>query len=60
MQAAIKEVSDRPNGVGVQNQLKHAKQMIEGIDKILATGNGEKVFEEGSDLSEPFDTGKWV
>ena len=34
--------------------------MIEGIDKILATGNGEKVFEEGSDLSEPFDTGKRV
>ncbi len=53
MQTAIDEISQRPEGIGAQNQLKHAKQMIDGIDKILATRNGEQVFEEGDDLSEP-------
>ena len=53
MQTAIDEISQRPEGIGAQNQLKHAKQMIDGIDKILATRNGGQVFEEGDDLSEP-------
>jgi hypothetical protein len=53
MQTAIDEIFQRPEGIGAQNQLKHAKQMIDGIDKILATRNGEQVFDEGDDLSEP-------
>jgi hypothetical protein len=53
MQTAIDEIAQRPEGIGAQNQLKHAKQMIDGIDKILAARDGEKVFKEGDDLSEP-------
>jgi hypothetical protein len=44
----------RSNAVtaGHRNQVAHAKRLLEGIDRILATPAGEAPFPNGLDLSE--------
>jgi len=39
------------SGIGVDNQLIHAKRRLEGVRKLLATPPGQQVFPDGPDLS---------
>jgi len=38
--------------IGYHNQIKHAEELIEGLDAALATKPGDKVFPNGKDLYE--------
>lgn len=40
-------------GIGLTNQLAHAEVRLEGVQKLLATPAGERVFPDGVDLSIP-------
>lgn len=40
-------------GIGLANQLAHAEVRLEGVQKLLATPAGERVFPDGVDLSVP-------
>ena len=43
---------ERPAGtIGRENQIKHAQVRIEGIDRLLKTAPGDRVFPNGHDLS---------
>ncbi len=43
---------ERPAGtIGRENQIRHAQVRIEGIDRLLKTAPGERVFPNGQDLS---------
>ncbi len=46
------------SGIGMDNQLSHAKSRLAGVRKLLATPPGEQVFPDGPDLSR--DSGKPV
>lgn len=39
------------SGIGMENQLKHAKTRLAGVRKLLATHEGYQVFPDGPDLS---------
>lgn len=45
-----------PSGIGIDNQLSHAKSRLAGVRKLLATPPGHQVFPDGSDLSR--DSGR--
>jgi hypothetical protein len=45
-----------PSGIGIENQLSHAKTRLAGVQKLLATPPGHQVFPDGPDLSR--DPGK--
>ena len=45
-----------PSGIGIDNQLSHAKTRLAGVRKLLATPPGHQVFPDGPDLSR--DPGK--
>jgi hypothetical protein len=47
-----------PSGIGIDNQLSHAKTRLAGVQKLLATPPGHQVFPDGPDLSR--DPGKPV
>lgn len=47
-----------PTGIGMDNQLAHAKTRLAGVRKLLATPPGQQVFPDGPDLSK--DSGKPV
>ena len=42
----------RLRGIGLDNQLAHAKVRLEGVRKLLATPPGQLVFPDGPDLSQ--------
>lgn len=41
------------SGIGLTNQLAHAEVRLEGVQKLLATPAGERVFPDGVDMSVP-------
>jgi hypothetical protein len=49
---AIETIKSRPSGsIGWKNQLKHAEDRLAGVQKLLSTPDGERVFPDGVDLS---------
>lgn len=49
---AIEVIRSRPStSLGWKNQLDHAEKRLAGVQKLLATPPGERVFPEGLDLS---------
>jgi hypothetical protein len=38
-------------GIGLENQLNHAKARLDGVRRLLDTPPGEQVFPDGPDLS---------
>jgi hypothetical protein len=40
-----------PSGIGMDNQLSHAKSRLTGVRELLATPPGHQVFPDGPDLS---------
>jgi hypothetical protein len=52
--AATRAIEKRlTSGIGVNNQLSHAKVRLDAVRKLLATPPGEQVFPAGPDLSVP-------
>jgi hypothetical protein len=50
--AAIETIKERPStSLGWKNQLNHAEERLVGVQKLLATAPGERVFPDGLDLS---------
>ncbi|HEX7643464.1 MAG TPA: hypothetical protein VF472_14755 [Burkholderiaceae bacterium] len=50
--AAIETIKARPStSLGWRNQLNHAEERLVGVQKLLATAPGERVFPDGLDLS---------
>lgn len=50
--AAIEAIKARPStSLGWRNQLNHAEERLVGVQKLLATSPGERVFPHGADLS---------
>lgn len=43
-----------PSGIGMENQLSHAKTRLAGVRKLLATPPGQRVFPDGPDLSKDY------
>lgn len=50
---AAQEIRQRKGGIGRDNQLRHAEQLLVSLDKILSTQPGERPFTDGQDLSRP-------
>lgn len=50
---AVEAIKARRSGVGRDNQLKHAEQMVASLDKVLATPEGARPFPDGQDQSRP-------
>ena len=49
---AIETIKARPSSsLGWKNQLNHAEERLSGVQKLLATAPGERVFPDGLDLS---------
>lgn len=44
-----------PGSIGRENQIRHAENRLENLDKALATPVGESPFPDGYDLSVPID-----
>jgi hypothetical protein len=56
--AAIETIKSRPStSLGWKNQLDHAEGRLAGVQKLLVTAPGERVFPEGVDLSTPRKSG---
>lgn len=54
LKIAIQEIEAHPgSGIGIGNQLQHAKTRLENVKKALAAAEGEKPFPNGSDYSKP-------
>jgi hypothetical protein len=52
--AAIEAIQARTStSIGWKNQLQHAEERLAGVQKLLATPDGERVFPDGVDLSIP-------
>jgi len=52
LQVAARSLEIRsPGGIGLENQLSHAKVRLAGVRKLLETRPGELVFPDGPDLS---------
>lgn len=52
----LQKARDCPGGsVGRRNQIAHAQNRLDNIDKALATAPGDQPFPDGSDLSNPVD-----
>ena len=59
MRASSQAIEKRlTSGVGLDNQLSHAKVRLDGVRKLLATPSGEQVFPAGPDLSVPSNKAK--
>lgn len=55
---AIETIKSRPStSLGWKNQLDHAEQRLTGVQKLLASTPGERVFPDGIDLSAPRKSG---
>lgn len=53
LKAALKAAQARPSSsVGRDNQIAHAAERIQGVEKLLAAKDGEQVFPDGPDLSK--------
>lgn len=52
LQAVAGDISARITGIGLENQLSHAKARLAGVRKLLATAPGQQVFPDGPDLSK--------
>ncbi len=56
LKLAMETVMARPaSTVGRDNQIAHAKVRLEGVEKLLSTAAGDKVFPDGLDLSKPVE-----
>lgn len=52
--AAIETIRARPSAsIGWKNQLQHAEERLAGVQRLLDTPAGERVFPDGVDLSVP-------
>ena len=52
--AAIETIRARTsNSIGWKNQLQHAEERLAGVQRLLDTPDGERVFPDGLDLSIP-------
>ena len=50
--AAIETIKSRPStSIGWKNQLEHAEMRLTGVQRLLATPPGERVFPDGVDLA---------
>lgn len=50
---ALEHAQSKPEGtIGRANQIAHAQKRLEGVEKLLATSPGERVFPHGADLSQ--------
>jgi len=53
LKAAIQTIESRPSrSIGRANQLSHAQERLDGVQKLLATPVGAQAFPDGSDLSQ--------
>lgn len=53
LKTALEAAQARPHGaVGRENQIIHGRERLAGVELLLATPSGERVFPDGPDLSQ--------